>query len=438
MKKIIALFLALVMVFGLVACGETAQKPAETKAPEKPAETKTPEKPAETEPGLPYEGITLTLGFTALMSGDIDITTQYLEEVLTPFEEATGATVEYTINDSAEIAAKYLTNFMSGTQYDVFLAAGAVSTDMVENGFVEPLESWFTEEEIANETLWDTFRYPDGKVYQTAFEGGVAYRCYSYNMDILRECGVEEVPTTWEELKAACAKIKEKRPDVYPFLVPMADIHCIYNCIYPFLIQAGGDLLTADKSAIKVDTPEMKRAYEFLKEMVDNGYLSTDALGLGLTNIRDLWKEGQAAIVVTNNPHKYVGDFEAYASTEMADVRDGCFNAVDGLAMSAACENKEAAAALMKYLNSHDAKLIFSKYRDVASLRATDPEFPADPLLVETFAHPERAFVGAIYDWPGDIWDVWLSITQQIAAGSISIDDALAQFQEQVDISQAS
>lgn len=48
MKKLIALLLALTMVFGLAACG-ASEAPAETKAPEAPAATQAPVAPAETE-----------------------------------------------------------------------------------------------------------------------------------------------------------------------------------------------------------------------------------------------------------------------------------------------------------------------------------------------------------------------------------------------------
>lgn len=436
MKKLTALLLALAMVFGLVACGakEEAATPAATEAA--PAATEAAPAATEAAPAKPYEGVKLTLGYIPIP--DIDGATAYLEEVVAAFEEETGATVEYAINDSAELVTKYLTNFMGETQYDVFYIPPGNLVDFIDEGFIEPMDNWYSAEEIASEKMWNTALYSDNKVYGVPFEGGIAYRTYAYNMDILNECGVTELPTTWEELEAVCAKIQEKRPDVYPFLVPMADIHCIFNCIYPFLIQAGGSIFNADKTAIQVNSPEMKRAFEFISGMVDKGYLSTDALGLGLANVRDLFTQGQAAIIVTNNPHMYVGEFEAAASTNMKDVTYGSYNAVAVLSMNAACENKEAAAALIKFMNGPEGTEIFTKYRERAKMRDTDPDFPVEPILEDVFAHPERAFVDPMYHYPGSFFDSWLSTTQQIVAGTIEIDEALVQFQAQMDAEQAS
>ena len=58
----------------------------------------------------------------------------------------------------------------------------------------------------------------DGTVW--AIPDLASARAMYYNKDILDAAGVE-VPTTWDELKAACEKIKETNPDVYPWGIDM-------------------------------------------------------------------------------------------------------------------------------------------------------------------------------------------------------------------------
>ncbi len=58
----------------------------------------------------------------------------------------------------------------------------------------------------------------DGTVW--AIPDLASARAMYYNKDILDAAGVE-VPTTWDELKAACEKIKETNLDVYPWGIDM-------------------------------------------------------------------------------------------------------------------------------------------------------------------------------------------------------------------------
>lgn len=439
MKKLIALLLALVMVFSLMACAAKEETPAQTDEPvaDAPAADDAAD---EAETGdRPYEGLKLTLGMAPLKSAD---DAAFWNEQLKGFTEATGAEVEVTVNDWSELQPKYLTGFMSDNAYDVMYAWPSMLPEFIDAGFVEPLDNWYTEEEIAGENFWSNCTYAkDGKTYGVAFNGGTGYRCFCYNMDVMNECGITELPTTWDELLEVCAKIQEVRPDLYTLLGPLSgNSRCVDSMILGFNNMAGGTMINEDLTAMTFDTPEMKKAFEFELELMDKGYLSEDALGLSSENVIALFNEGKVAIAITDMPHVNYADapFEWAASTDMKDVTYGSFNAVDIVFVNAGSENVEAAVALMKYINSPEVRAAMNEeFGASAKLRATDPEPEFDERIMDMLNHPERAFGTPMAKIPASWLDTLTNVQQLILSGSVSVEQGLADLQAAMDAEMA-
>lgn len=444
MKKLIALLLAMVMVFGLVACGN-ANAPAATDAPKADApatdapkdDAPAEDAPAETEAaGLPYEGVELTIGLAPLKSADAD--KAFWDEQFKQFTAETGATVTVEVNDWGNLQPKYVTTFMSDDPYDVLYGWPGLLVEFVEAGKMIDLTPYYTEEEIAGEFFWNNCKYSDGGVYGVAFAGGAAYISLCANLDILNECGVEEVPDTWDELLDACAKIKEKRPDVYTYLTPMATTaFSTGSTISPFIWQAGGTEWNEDMTRLAIDTPEWHKAFEMLMTMVDAGYFSQDALGMERDVVDGLFADGKVAFTMTDAAQgKFPGkvDFKWVATTSMSDVTAKSYNAVDCLGVSSTCENKDAAVALIKFMNSPEIRDKFNKEVYVSGqLRATDipVEFPEE--MEDVFSHPERSYSPPMVAVPGTMEEVFLATLQQIVSGQVTIDEGLKSFQAEMD-----
>lgn len=106
MKKVLALLLALTMVFALAACGQSAA-PAATAAPEAPAE-----EPAPTEE--PVEEVELIVFAAASM-------TETLTEIKGMYEAANpGVTLTYNFDSSGTLK----TQIQEGADCDLFISAG--------------------------------------------------------------------------------------------------------------------------------------------------------------------------------------------------------------------------------------------------------------------------------------------------------------------------
>jgi len=197
MKKLIALLLALVMVFGMVACG--GEKAPETQAPEKPAgndETKAPEKPADPA----EEEVTIEVWIAQVDWADAwDAMEAKFEE------EHPNIKIEHV--GLGEDATFLTTRIAANDLPDVIQCNNNQNMDtMVAGNMLTDLSSW----EVAK-LMPDT--YKNAFTHGGKFVGmcqGAAFSCMFYNMDILAEAGWTEVPKNWTELMQCCADIEAK------------------------------------------------------------------------------------------------------------------------------------------------------------------------------------------------------------------------------------
>lgn len=143
-------------------------------------------------------------------------------------------------------------------------------TAYVMNDMVEELDPYIFDEEIGiDENIWESIPVGlrdngmwDDKHYSLPFNKG-AYLMY-YNVDALEEKGIE-VPTTWEELEEAGRVLSEDGSKAIAFNKGV-------GIDFSFWVeQAGGHIYDESTDTVMIDTPETKKAYEFITGMVNDG-----------------------------------------------------------------------------------------------------------------------------------------------------------------------
>ncbi len=438
MKKLIALLLAVLLLLGMTACAQKTEPAASEPAASEPAKTDAPaaseaEAPAE---GKIYDGTSLTIWLAPFIDDATD--TAFWEEKVAPFEEETGADVKVEIIPWAEMATKYTTSFMSGSAADVLYTTNEILYDLINQGCLLDVTSYWSEEEIADENFWESTAY-GGKHYSVPFEGATSYRGYLYNMDILADCGIteEDLPTTWDELLATCELIKTNRPDVYTYLAPMiGNNNSFIVNTQQFLYQSGGSMVNEDGTAYTLNTPEMLEAMNFLKTLVDKGYMSTDALGLEWSAYIDLVAQGQVAIAPLDAPTSYFSDapFKWVFSTEMANVKSASFNPVDTIAVNAQSKNTDAAVALLKFVRSYDVqKEFYASFYPGGSIRKSYDFVQIDPAMEQANSHPEYSYALPIAPNLQVVIDSIVTNQQLVVMGDLTPEEALQQIQAEAD-----
>ena len=151
-------------------------------------------------------------------------------------------------------------------------------------------------------------------------------RAMYYNVDILAQAEVE-VPTTWDELTAACKAIKEKCPDVYPWGIDMTTDEGQAAFAY-YVWNNGSDFTDADGNwALNSDANV--EAIEYAVGLVKDGYTNTDPTTETRYKLQDLFGAGKLAMVIgPNSIPTYIADNYAKAETPKEEQINYAFAAI--------------------------------------------------------------------------------------------------------------
>ena len=287
MKKLISLLLVLAMVLTLAACG--GSKTAETQAPaaEAPAATEAPAAPA-------ADGEKVTVTMIAAQYGPK--TGDWWADFEKKFEAA---------NDNIDLVVDCVSWNDIYTVVNTRIANGQapdllnidVFADFQADGLLLPAEEWCSAETYAK--FYPAFldqSVIDGTVW--AVPDLASARAMYYNKDILEAAGVE-VPTTWEELTAACEALKAYDPEIYPWGIDMTTDEGQAAFAYYTWGNGGGFVDENDEWALNY--AENVEAVEYAVGLVKAGLTNSDPATNTRYDLQDLFCAGKLAMMIAPN-----------------------------------------------------------------------------------------------------------------------------------------
>ncbi|MBR3973479.1 MAG: extracellular solute-binding protein [Oscillospiraceae bacterium] len=263
MKKLIALLLALVMVFGLVACGSKADEKVELNV-------------------IAAQYGTQTADWWAGFEKDFEAANQNIDlvvDVVSWNDIYTVVNTRISNNDAPDIL-----------NIDVF-------ADYQADGLLLPAQDYISEETYAK--FYQSFldqSVVDGTVW--AVPDLASARAMYYNADILAAAGVE-VPTTWDELKAACEAIKAYDPEIYPWGVDMTTDEG-QACFSYYIWNNGGNFTDAEGNWT-LNSAENVAAIEYIIGLVNDGLTNTDPATETRYANQDMFGAGKVAMMIGPN-----------------------------------------------------------------------------------------------------------------------------------------
>ena len=302
MKKFLTALLAACMVLSLVACGggNGGNSPAPAPAPD------ASDSPADTAPTgekIPINVIAAEYGqntkdwwanfqkeFNETNTG-IDLTVEVVSwnDIYTVVNTRIGGNAAPDILN-IDVFADYQAD-------DLLLPA----KDFVSEETYNKMYPAFLEQSVVDGTVW-------------AIPDLASARAMYYNVDILKNAGVDKIPTTWDELTEACKKIKAYDSSIYPWGIDMttdegqaAFAYYIWNNGSDFTDADGNWALNSDKNV---------EAIEYAISLVKDGYTNTDPANETRYNLQDLFGAGKLAMVIgPNSIPTYIADNYAKANT---------------------------------------------------------------------------------------------------------------------------
>ncbi|MBQ9148080.1 MAG: extracellular solute-binding protein [Oscillospiraceae bacterium] len=282
MKKLIAMLLALVMVFALVACGG-----GETTDP-------TGGNNGGNAGNNGGEAGKITLKVVAAQYGPN--TADWWKTFEADFEAAyNNVDLVVDVPSWNDIYTVVNTRIANNDAPDILNID--VFADYQADGLLLPAQDYVSEETYAK--FYPQFleqSVVDGTVW--AVPDLASARALYYNADILAAAGVE-VPTTWAELKTACEKIKAYDSSIYPWGVDMTTDEG-QACFAYYAWGNGGGFVDGDGNWT-LNSAENVEAVNYIVGLVNDGLTNTDPTTETRYDLQELFAAGKLAMMIGPN-----------------------------------------------------------------------------------------------------------------------------------------
>lgn len=243
------------------------------------------------------------LVFWDMMWGEAGIYDVAAEKLVQQFmDENPGITVDYQSIPWDNYYQTFLTAITSGSGPDVATAGSQTPMQFAAMGEILPLtplvEKW---EEKNDPILEDMDSMAEGIVETNNLDGEyvalpwqIDTRVFTYRTDMFQEAGIEQLPETWDELLDALRMLKEKFPDIFPF-VTAGDLAGAQNLMMWLTVSDNASPITEDYQSA-FTSEEMKECLEFVAALSDEGLIPEATVSYKDADAQKLFYTGSAAI----------------------------------------------------------------------------------------------------------------------------------------------
>lgn len=293
MKRVLSIVLALMLCLSVLAgCASstsTSSAAQESSEASSEAASESASSEASSEPASNFSG-TLDVWHYFTSDGEQSGMAKIGEEFMAANPDVT---VNITYVPREELIKQYTMGAVSGELPDVGMMDNPEMAAYIEMGICADITEYFN--------AWEESQYFYEGPLNSCKSGDKVYglphnsNCLElfYDVDAFEEAGVTP-PTTWDELTAVCATLKEKFPDKYPLALSANNNEEGTFQFMPFLLSTGATIDDlASEGAIKAIT--------LWKDYIDNGYIPKDVVSWGQTEVNTQFMSGNA-IMQVNGP----------------------------------------------------------------------------------------------------------------------------------------
>jgi arabinogalactan oligomer/maltooligosaccharide transport system substrate-binding protein len=187
-----------------------------------------------------------------------------------------------------------------------------------------------------------------------------------YNKAYLDKAGVS-VPTSWDELKTAAAKIKSANPGLTAALFLQSGGYFSL----PFVYSEGGDLLNVNDKKIIINSPEAVKGLQDAVDLVGAGAAKADTTSDSYNNMMTAFKDGKVAMII-NGPWSVADIKTGKAFSDPTNIgvaptpagssgKSGSPVGGHNYVIYSQSKVKDAAAEFIKYMDSPESQAFISK-----------------------------------------------------------------------------
>ncbi|WP_324764465.1 sugar ABC transporter substrate-binding protein (plasmid) [Sinorhizobium meliloti] len=202
------------------------------------------------------------------------------KEVVKAYNASHEHKVELTEVPFAELVQKYATAIAGGQAPDALSLDLIYTPAFAAAGQLEDLTDWAKALPYFNSLSPSHVKlgtYED-KIYGLPLT--VETSIFAWNKDLYKKAGLdpEKAPKTWEEITANAEKIRALGGDTYGFYFSGGGCGgCMIFTFTPLTWGAGADILSADGKTATLDTPQMRKAVDIYRNMVEKDLVPAGA-----------------------------------------------------------------------------------------------------------------------------------------------------------------
>jgi len=320
---------------------------------------------------------------------------KWVAETAGLYKTKSGNTLESTLMDTLVVISEFQTaSAASAAPDNIFLWNGIYHMESVWLGYLDPMENFFSADEIAATRPTKLSVY-QGKTYRLGWYS--AGPLYLYNKDMFDQAGLDgnTAPKTWDDLLNACDKLKTK--GITPIVGGLKD--------GPwgewYMGHGLGQNLDTAADAVNLFIGELDwrepRYYEHwskLKELWDLGFINADINSIDLYPGIDLFGSGKGAMTAIVTPilgkqetlmggSEKIGlmTFPVFGVGKMAGkpIAD-----CQGIGISSQSKNKEIAADFLRFVHDPErVKALWNLSKAIPNDASFDTGLIEDPVTRE-------------------------------------------------------
>lgn len=319
---------------------------------------------------------------------------------------------------------KYLTGVSSGAGPDVGYMYNEMLYNYVEMNALEPIDKYFTQEEIDKYIYWDLGKIKDEQ-YTLPFIVGNPRILYC-NMDLLNAAGYDAPPTTWADLEEIALAVNAT--GVQGFQQSWSGSTSILGeSFFPYLYQAGGTIFD-EEGNLALNSEEALKTANWVYSLKEKGVISESSTSQGELGVENFKKGAVAMMVSTTSEAKSFTDagvnwsFTPY----LTDVKGATVAAADCLVILSSSKNKEGAAYILKGMTEASTMEAFHTELTAFPPIKTDEKYLDDPKFENMYIESADNFITMpVEKNASQIFNTLNSNLQLMMMGEISPEKAL-------------
>jgi multiple sugar transport system substrate-binding protein len=292
------------------------------------------------------------------------------KKVVASYNASHDVKVQLTEVPFSELVQKYATAIAGGQAPDALSLDLIYTPAFAAAGQLEDLTDWAKSLPYFNSLSPSHVKLGTYEDHVYGLPLSVETSVFAWNKDLYKKAGLdpEKAPKSWDEIEANAVKIRALGDDTYGFYFSGGGCGgCMIFTFTPLVWASGADILSADSKKATLDTPQMRKAIGYYRDMVKKGVVPAGAATDNGSNFLSFTngKIGQQSLgafaigtLVTEHPDIHFG-------VTLIPGVDGGFSSFaggDNFVVTKGTKKLDAVKGFLEYTYSMEGQKILAKY----------------------------------------------------------------------------